>query len=76
MQKRLAKDGWTAHKGHGKQSGDPRKGAAAIVDMVERGDSPLRLPPGRDCIERLNIKIAMLQSSRDYNQEIALSTDF
>ena len=33
---------------HGTQSGDPLRGADAIIDAVERGDSPLRLPLGAE----------------------------
>jgi NAD(P)-dependent dehydrogenase (short-subunit alcohol dehydrogenase family) len=39
--------------GHGKQPGDPRDGAEAILDAVERDDPPLRLPLGRDAHEWL-----------------------
>jgi NAD(P)-dependent dehydrogenase (short-subunit alcohol dehydrogenase family) len=34
--------------GHGTQPGDPRRGAAAILDAVESDDPPLRLPLGDD----------------------------
>jgi NAD(P)-dependent dehydrogenase (short-subunit alcohol dehydrogenase family) len=62
-------------EGHGAQPGDPRKAAAILVDMVERGAHPLRLPLGSDCLSRFEKKIAMLQSTYDEGREIAELTD-
>jgi NAD(P)-dependent dehydrogenase (short-subunit alcohol dehydrogenase family) len=39
--------------GHGSQPGDPREGAEAILDAVDRDDPPLRLPLGDDAREWL-----------------------
>jgi NAD(P)-dependent dehydrogenase (short-subunit alcohol dehydrogenase family) len=61
---------------HGEQAGDPRKAAAAIVAMAERGDGPLRYPLGRDSLQRFDKKIAMLQGTRDAHREAAIATDF
>jgi NAD(P)-dependent dehydrogenase (short-subunit alcohol dehydrogenase family) len=36
---------------HGTQSGDPLRAAEAIIDAVERGDSPLRVPLGAEAYQ-------------------------
>jgi NAD(P)-dependent dehydrogenase (short-subunit alcohol dehydrogenase family) len=36
---------------HGMQTGDPLRGAEAIVDAVDRSDSPLRLPLGAEAYQ-------------------------
>jgi hypothetical protein len=60
----------------GKQPGDPRKGAAAILEIAGTDDPPLRLPLGKDAVA------AIESSDRARLEELARwralseSTDF
>lgn len=58
------------------QPGDPVKGAAAIIDVVESGRAPLRLPLGRDTVHVVETKIAQVQNELSQWRELAESTDF
>lgn len=58
------------------QQGDPRKAAAVIVDMVERGEKPLRLALGEDCIGAFTRKIAMLEESREEGSQLLATAGF
>ncbi len=61
---------------NGKQPGDPRKAARAILEAVESPRPPLRLILGPDAIERVTNKLAAVRRDLDDWREVAASTDF
>ena len=70
---------------NGTQKGDPEKAAARIFEVVtgtgmgqglELGrEGLLRLPLGRDCLERFERKFGVLRENLDFVRDAALSTD-
>ncbi|WP_049571165.1 oxidoreductase [Nonomuraea sp. SBT364] len=61
---------------NGRQPGDPAKAAAAIVDITEAGEPPLRLQLGADAIERVEAKLDFVRREMDQWRAVALSTGF
>ncbi|MEW9530240.1 SDR family NAD(P)-dependent oxidoreductase [Microbispora sp. NPDC049125] len=57
------------------QPGDPAKAASALIDVVESGRAPIRLPLGRDTIQNIEAKIANLQQELGDWREVAENTD-
>ncbi|RKR89078.1 short-subunit dehydrogenase [Micromonospora pisi] len=57
------------------QPGDPAKAASALVDVVESGRAPVRLPLGRDAIQNIEAKIASLRQDLADWRELAEKTD-
>ncbi|HEY5962113.1 MAG TPA: SDR family NAD(P)-dependent oxidoreductase [Polyangiaceae bacterium] len=64
---------YAAHN-DGIQPGDPTKAAAAIVDIVNAVQLPLRLPLGADAVEGIRQKVARVLADVDATEAIALST--
>lgn len=60
-------------KNSGRQGGDPRKGAAAIIDAVNRADTPLRLPLGPGSVDRVRGKLASVGRDIDAGAQVASS---
>ncbi|GAA3260114.1 oxidoreductase [Nonomuraea helvata] len=60
----------------GRQPGDPAKAAAAIVDVAEAAEPPLRLQLGADAVERVEGKLDLVRRELDQWRHIALSTGF
>ncbi|NUP22199.1 MAG: SDR family NAD(P)-dependent oxidoreductase [Streptomyces sp.] len=60
----------------GRQPGDPVKAAAAIVDVAEVAEPPLRLQLGADAVERVEAKLDLVRRELDQWRSIALSTGF
>jgi hypothetical protein len=72
---------------NGKQKGDPEKAAARIFEVVtgtgmaermemrlgEKGN--LRLPLGKDCLDRFETKLGVLRDNFDEIREISLSNN-
>ncbi|MEU8777148.1 oxidoreductase [Streptomyces sp. NPDC048606] len=58
----------------GRQPGDPRKAAKAIVDVTEVAGPPLRLQLGADAVERVEAKLDLVRSELDRWRHVALST--
>ncbi|MFD1547817.1 oxidoreductase [Nonomuraea guangzhouensis] len=58
----------------GRQPGDPAKAAAAIVDVAEAGEPPLRLQLGADAVARVEAKLELVRRELDQWRPIALST--
>jgi NAD(P)-dependent dehydrogenase (short-subunit alcohol dehydrogenase family) len=50
------------HSVDGRQSGDPVKGVAVIIDAVESGHPPFRLPLGADSMARMEQKMAQVRA--------------
>jgi len=57
------------------QRGDPARAAAAIVDVTEIDEPPLRLQLGADSIERIEAKLDLVRRELDQWRSVALSTD-
>lgn len=57
------------------QPGDPVKGAAAILRLVDTAEPPLRAQLGSDCAGALDRKVAQLSEESLAWRELALSTD-
>ncbi len=57
------------------QRGDPARAAAAIVDVTEIDEPPLRLQLGADSIERIEVKLDLVRRELDQWRSVALSTD-
>jgi NAD(P)-dependent dehydrogenase (short-subunit alcohol dehydrogenase family) len=57
------------------QRGDPARAAAAIVDITEIDEPPLRLQLGADSIERIEAKLDLVRRELDQWRSVALSTD-
>jgi NAD(P)-dependent dehydrogenase (short-subunit alcohol dehydrogenase family) len=57
------------------QRGDPARAAAAIVDLTDVDEPPLRLQLGADSIERIEAKLDLVRRELDRWRSVALSTD-
>ncbi|KWE61685.1 oxidoreductase [Burkholderia sp. MSMB2157WGS] len=69
-----ARDGIFA--AHGKQRGDPMRGARAIIAAVEADDPPMHLVIGGDALDQAREKIAQLQREFDAWEALSRDTDF
>ncbi|MFI6600094.1 SDR family NAD(P)-dependent oxidoreductase [Nonomuraea sp. NPDC050536] len=54
--------------------GDPRKAAAAIVDLLDVDDSPLRLQLGADAVARVEAKLERVAQELDQWRPVSFST--
>jgi short-subunit dehydrogenase len=59
---------------HGKQEGDPVKGAAAIIEIVEGKNPPLRLVLGQDSFDIIQQKLVQVKEELDQWSHLSLST--
>jgi len=59
----------------GRQAGDPAKAAAAILDVTEIDQPPLRLQLGADAIARIEGKLDLVRRELGEWRHVALSTD-
>jgi NAD(P)-dependent dehydrogenase (short-subunit alcohol dehydrogenase family) len=57
------------------QPGDPVKGAAAILEIVDSEKPPLRVQLGSDCAEAMDDKVAQLAEESRAWRDLSLSTD-
>ena len=60
----------------GRQPGDPRRAAAAIVRMVQEGRAPQRLVLGRYAIEKVRKQLRMRAAEVNEWEAAGLATDF
>jgi len=58
------------------QPGDPKKGAAAVINIAETHNPPLYLFLGSDSIQLAHTKIDFLKNEVEKWNEISVSTDF
>lgn len=63
-----------ADSSDGKQPGDPKKAARAIVDAVYQKDSPLRLPLGADAVDAIRQKLTSVAQDIDQTEKVARDT--
>lgn len=61
---------------NGSQPGNPELAVKAIIDVVTSENCPLRLPLGRDCLERMQRKINQVQSDISQWESIARATSY
>lgn len=61
---------------NGSQAGDPVKAAAALIELAEMPEPPVRLFLGTDAYNRAKAKIADINSSLDALKVLSFSTDF
>jgi NAD(P)-dependent dehydrogenase (short-subunit alcohol dehydrogenase family) len=64
-----------ASRGNHKQPGDPRRGAAAIVEVAMAEDPPLRLVLGADAVARIEGKLEQVAADIAAWRELSRSTD-
>jgi NAD(P)-dependent dehydrogenase (short-subunit alcohol dehydrogenase family) len=62
-------------KGHGRQPGDPVLAIEAIIGTVRAPSAPLRLPLGRQAVERIRTKLTNQLADLDAVADLAISTD-
>lgn len=60
----------------GRQDGDPVRAARAIIESVERKDSPFNLLLGKAALRGARLKLENLQKDFDANAEITEAADF
>ena len=60
----------------GKQPGDPRRGADAMIAVVEAENPPLRLPMGEVCLNMFRQKLERVSAELDRWQSLSLATSF
>jgi NAD(P)-dependent dehydrogenase (short-subunit alcohol dehydrogenase family) len=60
----------------GKQPGDPRRGAEAILAVVDAETPPLRLPMGEVCVRAIRAKLDHVRAELDRWQAVSLATSF
>ncbi|GAA3058568.1 oxidoreductase [Rhizobium viscosum] len=60
----------------GKQAGDPRKAAAAVLALVEAENPPVHLLLGADALALVRDKLTSLSSEIDAWEDLTLSTSF
>jgi NAD(P)-dependent dehydrogenase (short-subunit alcohol dehydrogenase family) len=61
---------------NGSQPGDPVRGVAAIRELAESANPPLRLPLGGDCVKLVESSLDSVAAELSQWRELALSTDF
>lgn len=60
----------------GKQPGDPDKAAAAMIQVVESDNPPLRLALGADAVAAIEEKLKSVQAELDAWKEVSVNTAF
>jgi NAD(P)-dependent dehydrogenase (short-subunit alcohol dehydrogenase family) len=60
----------------GKQPGDPRRAADAMIAVVDAEHPPMRLPLGSLCVEQIRNKLAVVAGELDRWNSVSLSTSF
>jgi len=60
----------------GKQPGDPRKAAKAIIKVAESTDPPLRLPLGEDAILAIEAKLEEVKKDIAPSRQLGADTNF
>lgn len=65
-----------AHAANHAQPGDPARAAAAIVDLSDHTDPPLRLQLGADCVQRVEDKLRTVRAELDTWRHVAEATAY
>lgn len=61
---------------HGKQKGDPARGANAIIEAIQANEPPLHLVLGGDALDQMRKKISSLQKELAKWETVTRGTDF
>ena len=69
------KFGALLEKMNGRQPGDPKKAAEAIVAMVQSGEAPFRLPLGKYVLKKIKDKAAAALAEAEKWQSVAEGTE-
>lgn len=59
---------------HGNQPGDPKKAVAAMIQVVDTENPPLRLPLGADAVNGMEEKMESVKKNIDEWREVAVNT--
>jgi NAD(P)-dependent dehydrogenase (short-subunit alcohol dehydrogenase family) len=62
--------------GHGKQAGDPTRGARAIIRALEAEEPPVHLLIGGDALDQLRARLDRMRRETDAWAAVTRSTDF
>ena len=62
--------------GHGRQAGDPRRAATAIVDAIESGAPPLNLVLGAQALGLVRAELDRLRGELDAWETVSRGADF
>lgn len=62
--------------GHGKQQGDPARGACAIIRAVEAEQPPVHLLIGGDALDQFRAKLDDMRHETDVWEDVTRGTDF
>ena len=62
--------------GHGKQNGDPVRGARAIIKAVQAEQPPVHLLIGGDALDQMRARLTEWTRELDTWEEVTRSTDF
>lgn len=60
----------------GRQSGDPRRGAAALIELARAAEPPLRLPLGADAVKTMRKHLSRTTRELDAWSDLSESTNF
>jgi NAD(P)-dependent dehydrogenase (short-subunit alcohol dehydrogenase family) len=66
----------TLFANHGKQGGDPSRGARVIITAVEDQEPPVHLAIGSDALDQIRRKLAEVTRDLDEWEDLSISTDF
>jgi len=58
---------------HGRQEGDPQKGARVMIDYVHQNRDNLRLPLGKHAVDVIKAKLTAMEKDLEANRQLALS---
>lgn len=61
---------------HGKQLGDPKKAALAMIQVVDSDNPPQRLALGSDAVETIDYALSFIKRELDAWREISVNTAF
>ena len=61
---------------NGQQAGDPQRGMAVVLEAIDAGTPPLRLPLGKDAYARIRAKLGRLESDLGAWESAAADTGF
>ena len=64
------------HDTDGKQPGDPRRAADAMIAVADSPSPPLRLPLGEVCLNAMRAKLGRVAADLDAWEKVSLATSF
>jgi hypothetical protein len=61
---------------NGRQAGDPKKAADAMLKLVASDNPPTHLLLGRDAVDLVREKLGLLKTEFEEGEQLSTSTDF